>query len=104
MLEDENAGWNLPMPRSGIPSFYATPTFLEMAMGAMQFPSDWDCDAWLRCNDITTAEKLADLHYALHHRCSQGVFQVSKSSDREFKIPGECSTLTVPHNGMRQYI
>lgn len=104
MSENENADCNLPIPKSGSPKYHAKPTFLEMALETMQFPPDWDCDAWLRCNDIDTPEKLADLHYAVHKRCSRGMFQVSNISERQFTITGENSTLTIPHDGMRDYM
>ena len=94
----------LPLPRSGSRWNHAKPTLFEMAMETSQFPPDWDCDAWLRFNEINTSEKLADLQYALYHRCSRGAFRVSRSGGRGFEIVGENSTLTVPNNGMRQYM
>jgi hypothetical protein len=73
-------------------------------MASSLFPPELDCDLWLRCNSLNSFEKLADLHYALYHRCSKGVFQVSKTSERQFKIAGDHTTLTVPNEGSRQYL
>lgn len=101
--KDETAN-NAQLPPKGAFWNPAKPTLFEMAMLHSQFPADWDCDVWLRVNDISTSKRIADVRYAVNHRCSKGVFLVANCSDREFKITGEYSTLTIPHDGMRQYM
>ena len=102
MSDNKQVDFTQLLPNSDQPRCPTKRRIQEMVSSL--FPPELDCDLWLRCNSLKSSEQLADLHYALHNRCSKGVFQVSTTSERQFKIAGDHSTLTVPNEASRQYL
>jgi hypothetical protein len=67
------------------------------------FP-ELDIDLWLEHNAPTTFQQLADIRYALYHRCSRAGFVIIAVDDRKFRLTGRHSTLLIPGNSSRQHL
>jgi hypothetical protein len=69
-----------------------------------KFPPDEDIDLWLKHNAPLTFQQLADIRYALYHRCSRAHFAVVKAVDDQFELTGSYNTLRVINDGARHYL
>jgi hypothetical protein len=69
-----------------------------------KFPPDADIEAWLRHNAPLSFQQLADIRYALYHRCSRAGFSVANIADDQFTLAGRHSALRIISNKARHYL
>lgn len=69
-----------------------------------EFPPDKNIDLWLKHNAPVSFEQLADIRYALYHRCSRAEFKIAVSGGDQFSLTGRYSTLEVVNDDARHYL
>ena len=68
------------------------------------FPPETDIELWMLNNAPTSKQQLANIRYALYHRCSRAEFKVARIDKKAFRITGPHSTVLVSSNTSRQIL
>ena len=69
-----------------------------------KFPPDEDIELWLKHNAPLSFQQLADIRYALYHRCTRNDYFVARATDDQFSLIGRHSTLEIVSDNARQYL
>lgn len=93
-------------PNVGAPITASTRLSIKAQIAKLEalFPPELDHDSWLKHNGPLTFQELADVRYALYHRCSRADYAVEKTDKKPFKITGRHGTLVIPNDEVRQHL
>jgi hypothetical protein len=103
MTENTTSDFTPEVLSNNEPTWYQTKGKVRKP-GSPKFPPDEDIDLWLKHNAPLTFQQLADIRYALYHRCTRSDFSVSKVIGDQFDLIGRHNKLRIRNDAARHYL